>query len=119
MVLAIMSVPSIYTHKTSPGWLVATYGVFTVSEICLSPIGLSLVSKLAPARLTALMMGGWLLSTSLGGKVAGVMASFWDSFPDKKLFFGIIAVAAILGGLLIFMRLKSLDAVVKEKTGSV
>lgn len=118
MVLAIMSVPSIYTHKTSPGWLVATYGVFTVSEICLSPIGLSLVSKLAPARLTALMMGGWFLSTSLGGKVAGVMASFWDSFPDKRWFFGIIAVAAILGGLLIFMRLKSLDAVVKEKTGS-
>ncbi len=119
MVFAIMSVPSIYTHKTSPGWLVATYGVFTVSEICLSPIGLSLVSKLAPARLTALMMGGWFLSTSLGGKVAGVMASFWDSFPDKKWFFGIIALAAVLGGLLIFMRLKSLDAVVKEKTGSV
>jgi len=119
MVFAIMSVPSIYTHKTSPGWLVATYGVFTVSEICLSPIGLSLVSKLAPARLTALMMGGWFLSTSLGGKVAGVMASFWDSFPDKKWFFGIIALAAVLGGILIFTRLKSLDAVVKEKTGSV
>lgn len=119
MVFAIMSVPSIYTHKTSPGWLVLTYGVFTVSEICLSPIGLSLVSKLAPARLTALMMGGWFLSTSLGGKVAGVMASFWDSFPDKRLFFGIIAVAAVLGGLLIFSKLRSLDAVVKEKTGSV
>lgn len=119
MVFAIMSVPSIYTHKTSPGWLVATYGVFTVSEICLSPIGLSLVSKLAPQRLTALMMGGWFLSTSLGGKVAGVMASFWDSFPDKKVFFGAIALAAVLGGLLIFSRLKSLNAVVKEKTGSV
>lgn len=119
MVFAIMSVPSIYTHKTSPGWLVLTYGVFTVSEICLSPIGLSLVSKLAPQRLTALMMGGWFLSTSLGGKVAGVMASFWDSFPDKKVFFGAIALAAVLGGLLIFSRLKSLNQVVKEKTGSV
>lgn len=118
MVMAIMSVSSIYTHKTNPGWLVLTYGVFTVSEICLSPIGLSLVSKLAPPRLTALMMGGWLLSTSLGGKVAGVMASFWDSFPDKRLFFGIIAIAAILGGLLIFSRLKGLNQVVKEKTGS-
>ncbi|MBX2921724.1 MAG: peptide MFS transporter [Chitinophagaceae bacterium] len=118
MVFAIMSVSSVYTHKTSPGWLVLTYGVFTVSEICLSPIGLSLVSKLAPQRLTALMMGGWFLSTSLGGKVAGVMASFWDSFPDKKVFFGIIALAAVLGGLLIFSRLKSLNQVVKEKTGS-
>ncbi len=81
---AVMSVPSIYTHKASPFWLFLTYGVFTVSEVCLSPIGLSFVSKLAPPRLTALMMGGWFLSTSIGGKVAGVMASFWDKMPDKE-----------------------------------
>jgi proton-dependent oligopeptide transporter, POT family len=118
MVFAVMSVPSIYTHKTSAFWLFLTYGVFTISEICLSPIGLSFVSKLAPPRLTALMMGGWFLSTSLGGKVAGVMASFWDKIPDKKLFFGIITIAAILGGLLIFAKLKSLNQIVRDKTGS-
>ena len=118
MVFAVMSVPSIYTHKTAAFWLFLTYGVFTVSEICLSPIGLSFVSKLAPPRLTALMMGGWFLSVSLGGKVAGVMASFWDKILDKKIFFGIIAVAAILGGLLIFARVKSLDQIVRDKTGS-
>ncbi|TMI72939.1 MAG: peptide MFS transporter [Bacteroidetes bacterium] len=118
MVLAVMSVPSIYTHKASPIWLFLTYGVFTVSEICLSPIGLSFVSKLAPPRLTALMMGGWFLSTSLGGKVAGVMASFWDKIPDKRIFFGIITIAAILGGLLIFSKVKSLNQIVKDKTGS-
>jgi proton-dependent oligopeptide transporter, POT family len=118
MVLAVMSVPSIYTHKASSMWLFLTYGVFTISEVCLSPIGLSFVSKLAPQRLTALMMGGWFLSTSLGGKVAGVMATFWDKMPDKRIFFGIIAVAAILGGILIFLRVKSLDQIVKDKTGS-
>jgi len=118
MVFAVMSVPSIYTHKTSSFWLFLTYGVFTVSEICLSPIGLSFVSKLAPQRLTALMMGGWFISTSLGGKVAGIMASSWDSVTDKKIFFGAIAAAAILGGLLIFSRVKSLDKIVKDKTGS-
>ncbi len=118
MVFAVMSVPSIYTHKTSSMWLFLTYGIFTVSEICLSPIGLSFVSKLAPQRLTALMMGGWFISTSLGGKVAGIMASSWDSMHDKRIFFGIIAVAAILGGLLIFSRVKSLDKIVKDKTGS-
>jgi proton-dependent oligopeptide transporter, POT family len=118
MVFAVMSVPSIYMYKTSPIWLWLTYFIFTISEVFLSPIGLSLVSKLAPARFTALMMGGWFLSTSLGGKVAGVMASFWDSFPDKKLFFGMIAVAAFLGGLLIFSKIKSLNKIVKEKTGS-
>jgi len=118
MVFAVMSVPSIYTHKASSMWLFLTYGVFTVSEICLSPIGLSFTSKLAPQRLTSLMMGGWFLSTSLGGKVAGVMASFWDKIPDKKVFFGIITAAAILGGLLIFSKIKSLEQITKEKTGS-
>jgi len=119
MVFAVMSVPSIYQYKTSAMWLFLTYGVFTVSEICLSPIGLSFVSKLAPQRLTALMMGGWFISTSLGGKVAGIMASSWDSIIDKRIFFGIVAVAAILGGLLIFSKVKSLDKIVKDKTGSV
>lgn len=119
MVFAVMSVPSIYGYKTSSIWLFLTYGIFTVSEICLSPIGLSFVSKLAPPRLTALMMGGWFLSTSLGGKVAGVMASFWDKMPDKRIFFGMIAGAAIIGGLLIFTRVKSLNEIVREKTGSI
>jgi len=118
MVFAIMSVPSIYGYKTSPGWLWGTYFVFTISEIFLSPIGLSLVSKLAPARLTALMMGGWFLSTSIGGKIAGVMTSFWDDFTDKKMFFLILVVAAFIGGILIYSRLRSLNQIVKDKTGS-
>jgi POT family proton-dependent oligopeptide transporter len=118
MVFAIMSVPSIYTHKASPAWLWLTYGVFTISEIFLSPIGLSFVSKLAPPRLTALMMGGWFLSTSIGGKVAGVMTGFWDDFHDKKLFFLILVIAAFIGGILIYSRIKSLNDIVRDKTGT-
>lgn len=118
MIFAIMSVPSIYGFKAAPAWLWGTYFAFTISEIFLSPIGLSLVSKLAPARLTALMMGGWFLSTSIGGKIAGVMTSFWDDFTDKKMFFLILVVAAFIGGILIYSRLKSLNQVVKDKTGS-
>lgn len=118
MVFAIMSVSSVYLQKTSPYWLWGTYFVFTISELLLSPIGLSLVSKLAPARLTALLMGGWFLSTAIGGKLAGVMTSFWDDFTDKKMYFLILVVAAFIGGILIFSRLKSLNAIVKEKTGS-
>ncbi len=64
-------------HKVSPMWLVATYAVITVGELCLCPMGLSLVSKLSPARLTALMMGGWVLSTSIGNKLAGVLG-IWE-----------------------------------------
>ncbi len=118
MVFAIMSVSSVYLQKTSPYWLWGTYFVFTISELLLSPIGLSLVSKLAPARLTALLMGGWFLSTAIGGKLAGVMTSFWDDFTDKKMYFLILVIAAFIGGILIFTRLKSLNSIVKEKTGS-
>lgn len=118
MIFAVMSVPSIYTHKASPLWLWGTYFVFTISEIFLSPIGLSFVSKLSPPRLTALMMGGWFLSTSIGGKVAGVMTGFWDDFTDKKMFFLILVVAAFVGGILIYAKLKSLNQIVKDKTGS-
>jgi len=118
MVFAIMSVASVYQDKTSPYWLWGTYFVFTISELLLSPIGLSFVSKLAPARLTALLMGGWFLSTSIGGKLAGVMTSFWNDFTDKKIFFLILVVSAFIGGILIFSRLKFLNSIVKEKTGS-
>jgi proton-dependent oligopeptide transporter, POT family len=118
MVFAVMSVPSVYTHKTSPLWLWGTYFVFTISEIFLSPIGLSFVSKLSPPRLTALMMGGWFLSTSLGGKIAGVMTGFWDDFTDKKMFFLLLVIAAFIGGILIYSRLKTLNDIVREKTGS-
>lgn len=118
MVFAILSVNSVYLEKTSPYWLWGTYFVFTISELLLSPIGLSLVSKLAPARLTALLMGGWFLSTAIGGKIAGVMTSFWDDFTDKKVFFLILVISAFIGGILIFSRLKSLNAIVKDKTGS-
>jgi proton-dependent oligopeptide transporter, POT family len=118
MVFAIMSVPSIYGHKASPLWLWGTYFVFTISEIFLSPMGLSLVSKLAPARLTSLLMGGWFLSTSIGGKVAGVMTSFWDDFTDKKIFFLILVAAGFIGGILIYSRIKSLNQIVRDKTGA-
>jgi POT family proton-dependent oligopeptide transporter len=117
MLFAVMSVPSIYHEKVSPGWLWGTYFVITVAEIFLSPIGLSLVSKLAPARLTSLLMGGFFLTMSLGSKVAGLMTSSWDKFPDKKTYFLIWFVAAVIGGALIFSRIKSLNAVLREKTG--
>ena len=73
--------------KTSYWWFFAAYGVVTVGELCLSPIGLSMVSKLAPARLTALLMGAWFISTSIGNKLSGVIASLWDQYDDKASFF--------------------------------
>lgn len=73
--------------KSSYWWFFAAYGVITVGELCLSPIGLSMVSKLSPARLTALLMGAWFISTSIGNKLSGVIASLWDQYDDKSSFF--------------------------------
>jgi POT family proton-dependent oligopeptide transporter len=118
MLLAVISVASIYQYKVSPGWLWGTYLVVTSAEIFCSPIGLSLVSKLAPARLTALLMGGWFLTMSLGSKVAGLMTSSWDKFPDKRIYFIIWFVAAVIGGILIYSRIGSLNRIMREKTGT-
>ena len=86
MVFACLST-NIYHSKVSSGWIFASYGVFTVSELFMSPVGLSLVSKVAPRRFTALMMGGWFITTSLGGKISGILAGFWDQFDNKAVFF--------------------------------
>lgn len=92
--------------KASHWWLVASYGVITVGELCLSPMGLSLVSKLAPPRFAALMMGGWFLSTSIGNKLSGVLSSMWDKFYDKDHYFlmnfGLLFAAFLL--ILLFLR---------------
>jgi POT family proton-dependent oligopeptide transporter len=117
MVIAALST-NIYQHKVSSAWIFCSYGVFTISELCVSPVGLSLVSKVAPRRFTALMMGGWFITTSLGGKIAGIMTGFWDHFDSKALFFGISAVAALVAGLLLFPLTNKLNKVVVEATAS-
>lgn len=101
--------------KVSAIWLVASYGVITLGELCLSPMGLSLVSKLSPPRITALMMGGFFLSTSIGNKLSGVLASFWYEYDNKAYFFivnfGLLLIATLLG----LSILKRLNKIMKEK----
>ena len=84
MVVAALST-NIFEHKVSSAWIISSYGVFTISELCVSPVGLSLVSKVSPRRFTALMMGGWFITTSLGAKIAGIMAGFWDHLDRKSV----------------------------------
>jgi proton-dependent oligopeptide transporter, POT family len=117
MVIAALSI-NIYEHKVSSAWIIGSYGVFTISELFVSPVGLSLVSKVAPRRFTALMMGGWFITTSLGGKIAGMMTGFWDYFDSKALFFGISAVAALVAGILLFPLTNKLNEVVVKATAA-
>jgi POT family proton-dependent oligopeptide transporter len=101
--------------KVSPMWLVGCYGVITVGELLLSPMGLSLVSKLSPPRLTALMMGGFFLSTSIGNKMSGVLASKWYDYENKSGFFLFNCTLLMIATVLAFLVLKWLNKIMKEK----
>jgi len=65
-------------QKAAPYWLVLTYLIHTMGELCMSPVGLSSVTKLAPKRFMGQMMGIWFLATSLGNLIAGLMAGRFD-----------------------------------------
>jgi POT family proton-dependent oligopeptide transporter len=84
----------------SPMWLVGVYLLHTIGELCLSPVGLSVVTKLAPPRIVGSMMGIWFLSLSLGNKIGGWIAGFFETLPLPRLFGAVFltttAAAAIL-----------------------
>jgi POT family proton-dependent oligopeptide transporter len=101
--------------KASSWWLIATYGVITIGELMLSPMGLSLVSKVSPKRLTALMMGGWFLSTSIGNKLSGVLASLWDTYTDKADFFWVNFALLMTATLIMFAMLRWLNRIIPEQ----
>jgi len=88
--------------RVSPWWLVVVYFIQTMGEMCLSPVGLSTISKLAPVRMVGLMMGVWFLSISIGSYIAGrTSALFEKGTPDILtrafgIFAGITLAAALL-----------------------
>jgi proton-dependent oligopeptide transporter, POT family len=104
-------------EKASTWWLIASYGVITIGELFLSPMGLSLVSKLSPARITALMMGGWFLSTAIGNKLAGIMSSWWEGYDIKSKgdFFWMNFYCCLGAFVLMAVMLRWLIGVMKEK----
>ncbi|MDV7390551.1 hypothetical protein RZS08_04320, partial [Arthrospira platensis SPKY1] len=71
-------------------------------------------SKLASQRLTALMMGGWMLSTSIGNKLSGVLASLWDGYDNKSYFFAVNFVVVLIAAIGILLMLKWLTKIIKE-----
>jgi len=102
-------------EKVSAWWLVANYGIITIGELFLSPMGLSVVSKLSPVNITSLMMGGWFLSTSIGNKLSGVLASMWDSYDNKANFFWVNFALLMFATILMFLLVKQLNKVMKER----
>jgi POT family proton-dependent oligopeptide transporter len=88
--------------RVSPMWLVATYFLHVVGEMCLSPVGLSTVTKLAPARAASLMMGVWFLASAVGNYLGGRVAGLYETLELPTLF-GIVAGIPIAAGVVLFL----------------
>ena len=85
----------------SPGWLVLTYFLHTAGELCLSPVGLSSVTKLSPHRYVGQMMGTWFMGAALGNLIAGLVAGRIESMPLPQLFSTVAIFVIVAGGLFI------------------
>jgi POT family proton-dependent oligopeptide transporter len=93
--------------KASLWWLAGCTFMLTIGEIYLSPIGLSLVTKIAPARIVSMMMGVWFLSSFFGNYLSGYLGTFWEKMPREKFFLLMFALS-FATGLAFFALLKPL-----------
>ena len=101
--------------KGSAAWLFGTYAMATLGELCLSPMGLSLVNKTSPANLRAFMMGGWFLSTSIGMKLSGFFGELYQTM-DHYIFWPALAGSAAFFACVIFALLPWLNRQMTEQT---
>ncbi len=88
--------------RVGPNWLIVTYFLHTVGELCLSPVGLSVVTKLSPERLVGQMMGIWFMGASLGNLIAGLVAGYFETLPLDQLF-GAVFLTTAGSGILMLM----------------
>jgi POT family proton-dependent oligopeptide transporter len=94
--------------KVSPLWLTATYLLHTIGELCLSPVGLSAMTKLAPARVAGLMMGVWFLATSVGNYLGGRVASLYEAFSLPSLF-GAVTLFALAAAVVLALLVRPIE----------
>ena len=100
--------------RVGPGWLISTYFLHTFGELCLSPVGLSSVTKLSPKPLVGQMMGTWFMGSALGNLIAGLVAGQIQTMPLPELF-GTVAYIAIGAGLLFLL----LAPLLKKLSGGI
>jgi POT family proton-dependent oligopeptide transporter len=99
--------------KAGTWWLVAFYAIYTLGELYVSPIGLALVTKVAPARIVSMMMGFWLMSYAVGNFIAGYLGSLWETL-GMKTFFLMAAAIPIAAGIGIWAVSKKLRPILER-----
>jgi POT family proton-dependent oligopeptide transporter len=99
------AVASVGGARVSPLWLVLSYWLQTMGELCLSPVGLSAMSKLAPVRIAGLIMGVWYLSLSVGNYMAGMASSVYETMPLATLF-TIVTVTAFAAAVVLALLIR-------------
>jgi POT family proton-dependent oligopeptide transporter len=95
-----------YLFQVSPFWLLLAYAIISLGELMLSPMGLSLVSKVAPIRMRGLMMGGWFVATAIGNKLT-MIGIYWSIWYQSN-FFIILGLMALVMSVVLFSLLKPL-----------
>jgi len=91
--------------RVSPFWLIGCYFIQELGELSLSPVGLSVFTKLAPVKIVGMMLGVWFLADSVGNKVAGFAAGFISSAPLPQLF-GVVAAVCLGASAVAFLMIK-------------
>jgi proton-dependent oligopeptide transporter, POT family len=99
----------IVSKKAALIWLLFTYFFHTVGELCLSPVGLSVVTKLSPPKLASLLMGVWMLSSAFANWIGGFVASYVNRLGAETIFYS-IAIFVIVLGLLMLLLAKKLSS---------
>jgi proton-dependent oligopeptide transporter, POT family len=97
--------------KRSVMWLVGTTVILTVGELYLSPVGLSFVTKVSPARMVSMLMGVWFLANFFGNYLTGYLGTFWEKMPRDR-FFLMLATMGMVAGALMFLLSRPLDKIV-------
>lgn len=94
-------------------WLISAYALLTLGELCLSPMGLSLVSKLAPPQLLGMMMGGWFFASGIGGMSSGQIGHLWYRMSHSGFFFMIAGILFVIS-LVLLSQLPRLNPIIQD-----
>ncbi len=111
IVMIVASIGMEPTAQRSVLWLVLATAIYTLGELYLSPIGLSFVTKVAPARIVSMMMGVWFLASFIGNYMTGYLGTFYEKMSYQQ-FFVMLTAVGVVAGLILYVMSKPLDRIV-------